>query len=318
MRALWTLLLPLLAPSEAAVGQTKPWPREFKSKPIKLLYSTDEASGHQVITTRHFRIETEKEINRPDLERFAKVVESVPAVVQGFPIPLWAPPRKESTTILICKDDESYEKAGGQSGTVGFYNGYTQSTVIRADYFLKPPSVRPTRLRPRPNQDILVHEMMHMAMQGYLSRTPPWFYEGAAEYFAVCHQGNGWYMFRDMPSQIRDHFRKSYRTNEAGQFLLPPVAEVLALDPRGWMELLSRLGQNSYLPYGTALLLAHYHFNGGKARRDQLAAHLEKIRGINRRDRLPEFPVEEGARIQEKLIRFWGPKGLNLVFRKNL
>ena len=310
-----SLLVLFLAPA-ALVAQNKSWPREFQTRPIKLIYSTDEKSGNQIITTKHFRIEAEREINRPDLERFAKVVESVPQVVRSVPLPLWAPPVGKPTKILICDNDESYEKAGGQPGTVGFYNGFTQLALLRADYFLKPPSAQPTRLQPRPNQDILVHEMMHMAMQQLMPRTPPWFYEGTAEYFSVCHQGNGWYMFRDLQSSIRDHFRKSFRPNDAGQFVLPPVEDIIGLDSRGWMELLAELNDNPYLPYGTALLLAHYHINGGKVRRDKVAAHLTKVRGIVRRAEIPEFPTDDPKVIQERLQKYWSPKGLNLVFKK--
>lgn len=281
-----------------------------------MIFSTDDGTGHEVITTRHFRIETETTINRPDLERFAKVLESVPQVVEGFPLPLWAPPRKERTEVVICRDAQSYSRAGGQAGTAGFYNGYKQHALIRADYFLRPPSVQPTRLRPRPNQDILVHEMVHMTMQGFLMRTPPWFYEGVAEYFAVCHQGNGWYLFRDLQTQIRDHFRKSYSTDEGGRFVMPPVSDILDLDPQEWMKWVANLGPDSYRPYGMALLLTHYYFHGGEVRKEKLAAHLSEIKHVRRRDRLPEFPIQDPEEIQKRLANFWGPKGVNLVFRK--
>lgn len=315
--SVFRLLLLLLAPTVVS-AQAKPWPLEFKTRPVKLSIAVDATTGNQIVTTSHFRMVAETEINRPDFARFARVVESVPQLIEKFPLPLWAPTTRKKVEILLCKDEASFKKAGGSEGAVGWWDGGKGRALIRADYFLAPPRPENSRLQPRPDQDLLVHEMVHMSMGGILWRIPPWFSEGVAEYFAVCHRGDGWYMFRDVESSIRDHLRFAAGANKKdGKFQLLSVEKILNLDHEGWLATAQdELNGNAYLPYATALLLVHYHFNGGGARREKVAAHLTKLHGLSNRTRTPVFPTEDAKVIQERLVKFWGPKGLHLAFEE--
>lgn len=299
----------------ASWAEQKPWPREFKARPLKLKVTTDAKTGDQVATTQHYRLISETKINLPDFERFATVLESVPYLIENFPIPLWAPPSKKGTDVFICKDRASYTKRGGSAGSVGWYNGYKNHSLILASYFLNPPTAKPTRLRPRPNQDILVHEMIHMSMHGLLPRTPPWFYEGVAEYFSVCHQGNGWYIFRALDTHVRDQVKHGVPPHPDGTIHLLSVKTILNMHAPGWLQITNGSVENPYLPYATGLLLAHYHFSSAK-RREAVSTHLEKLHKLTRRDRTPTFPTEDAKVIQERLVKYWAPRGLNLVFEK--
>jgi len=309
--------LPLILAPALLSAQSAPWPSEFKIRPVKVVTSTDEESGNQVVLTNHFRIESESEISRPDFERFATVVESVPQLIEKFPLQLWAPPAKKQIGILICEDEASYLEAGGQEATIGWYDGRRRHILIRADFFLRPPPTRPTRLAPRPNQDILVHELVHMSMHGILIHTPPWFYEGFAEYISACHKNNGRYTFHDVGTSIRDRIRKLIGTTEDGTISLLPVEKILALDHQAWVDTAhEEINGNAYLPYGTALLLVHYHLNGGQARRKMSAAHLKKIHGLRFSDKTLPFLTDKATEIEARLVKFWGPRGLTLVFEE--
>ncbi len=309
------LLLPAALPAQQSTGsQPKPWRWEFKGKPAALKIVDDEANGTQVVTTRHFRMVVETRIARQDLARFARVVESVPELIRSHPLPLWAPRHQEGIDIILCKDETSFVRAGGDKGAVGWWDGRRGQVLIRADYFLAPPRPANSRLQPRPDQGLLVHELVHMSMAGILWRLPPWFSEGVAEYFAVCHQGDGWYLFRDLESLIRDHLRHAVSKNRVGKkFHLIPVDEILKLDQPGWLKTSqNQFDGNAYLPYATALLLVHYHFHGGADRRARASVHLSSLPKLS--TATPAFPTEEANVIQKRLVKYWSSRGLQLVF----
>ena len=169
-------------------------------------------------------------------------------------------------------------------------------------------------LQPRPDQGLLVHELVHMCMAKILWRLPPRFTEGVAEYFSVCHQGDGWYLFRDLESLIRDHLRHAISRNKVGEkFHLIPVAEILKLDHAGWLKTSqNQFDGNAYLPYATALLLVHYHFHGGADRRAITKVHLSSLPKLS--TATPAFPTESANVIEERLAKYWSSRGLQLVF----
>lgn len=309
------LMLPLTA-QESPVDQPRPWPREFKSKAVRFEVTKDRRTGTQIVSTRHFRIISEPMLGHAQFARFAKVVESVPELIRGHPMPLWAPRGEGPIDIILCRNEESFVEAGGRAGAVGWWDGRRARALIRADYFLAPPRPENARLQPRPDQDLLVHELVHMSMAGLLERIPPWFSEGVAEYFAVCHQGAGWYLFRDLESLIRDHLRWAVSRNKvADTYHLVPVGKILSLDHPGWIETAqNQFEGNAYRPYATALLLAHYHFHGGVARRVQVATHLKNIRELSPLSPIPAFPTEKAAEIESRLVKYWSARGLKLAF----
>lgn len=310
------LLLSIFSAPALLLAEEKPWPREVKTRAVQFKIVNDETTGLQIVTTKHFRMVSETKIVRQDFARFAKVVESVPQLIESHPMPLWSPPTKKQIDIILCKDNESFAKAGGKPGAVGWWDGRKRHALIRADYFLAPPRNGNSRLQPRPDQGLLVHEMVHMSMAGLLWRIPPWFSEGAAEYFSVCHQGGGWYMFRDLESTIRDHLRYAAGKNKVGEkYHLLGVEKILKLDHKGWLESATvQISGNAYLPYATALLLTHYHFHGGAERRKKVADHLTKLHNLDPRTPTPAFPTEDGKEIQKRLVKYWAPRGLQLVF----
>ena len=312
----FTISLWAQRPEEAVA---KAWPGTFKARPVVLRVDDQNTDGTQVVISRHFRMVVETRIGRQNLTRFARVVESVPQLLRSHPLPLWTSPPNKVTDILLCRDEASFVKAGGGEGAVGWWDGHEGRVLIRADYFLAPPQAGNSRLQTRPDEGLLVHELVHAGMAASLGRLPPWFSEGIAEYFSVCHQGDGWYLFRDLESLIRNHLRRAVSRNKVGDhFHLLPVDRILGLDHKAWIKSSqNQPGGNAYLPYATALLLVHYHLHGGKERRAKTSAHLDQIRNLSPREETPVFPSEDPSVIQKRLVDYWSSRGLQLVFREN-
>ena len=44
--------------------------------------------------------------------------------------------------------------------------------------------------------------------------------------------------------------------------------------------------------------------------------HFRSLHGLSNRTRTPVFPTEDAKVIQERLVKFWGPKGLPLAFEE--
>lgn len=309
-------LLPVLAalPASAEEEEETRWPTSFKPRQVEMKPVPGE-SGALVVETAHFRIESDRPINQPDLQRFANVIESVPVLVARMPLALSAPPKVERVRILLFREEADYKKEGGHDGTIGFYDGRRRLVLLRADYFLSPPSAQPTRLRPRPNENLLVHELVHTSMDGILRRVPPWLREGTAEYFASAHKGNGWYTFHDIDTSIRDRIRRAAQPDKSGRVTLPSVGSLLDLDSREWLKACSVTWMNNpFLPYTTALLVTHYHFHGGRDRRDQATAWFEALHELDPRQRTPPFAPGKADEIEKRLKAYWAPRGLNIVF----
>ncbi len=160
-----------------------------------------------------------------------------------------------------------------------------------------------------------MHELVHTGMSGLLRHLPPWLSEGIAEYIAVCHKGNGYYTFHDVGTSVRDRIRDTLGTVREGEVRVLPVAEVTGFNQEGWMKATRSFANgNPYLPYATALLLAHYHLNGGQLRREKIANYLKTLHGLGSRDAAPAFGTENPADIETRLAKYWKPRGLNLEF----
>ena len=109
--------------------------------------------------------------------------------------------------------------------------------------------------------------------------------------------------------------RRAAQPDKSGVVTLPSVGAILDLNGREWLSCCTDTWRdNPFLPYPTALLLAHYHFHGGKARRAATAAYFESLHSLTRRDKTPAFKTEKASEIEAKLAKFWAPRGLNIKF----
>jgi hypothetical protein len=295
----------------------KRWPREFRARAAKVVPMEAPAGTTAAYQTAHFRLYSDDPVGKEDLQQFASVIESVPQLLRRLPLPLWAPPGAKKPVVRLCRNEERFEEAGGPRSSTGYYSGRKQEILIRADIFLNPPRARPSRLQPKPNEDLLVHELTHLGMHGVVAKSPPWFYEGMAEYMAAGHQAGGNYSFHNIDSTIRDHIRNYLPPGKDGSIPFPALGPLMTLNGKQWIDANKRSeGEDAYRPYAAALLLVHYHLHG-KTRREKLRRYLEELAAYKDfrkpRPRLATGPPDE---IQERLHRYWFPKGLNLRFVK--
>ena len=187
--------------------------------------------------------------------------------------------------------------------------------VIRADVFLTPPLAKPSRLIPKPNEDLLVHELVHLGMRNILVRSNPWFYEGVAEYIAAAHDTGGRYKFRDIDRSIRDHIRNYLPPGPDGTITLPAPGRLLPSTGAQWMQAVrSAEDRDAFRPYAAALLLVHYQLSS-QDRRASTATYLEELAAYQDfRQPLPVLQTDDPAAIATRLRDYWKPRGLNLRF----
>jgi hypothetical protein len=291
----------------SGVAAADPLPRQFEPQPAVVEAQADEG-GRKVWHTRFFRIDSDLEVRPNDLAKLAQVADTTALVLKAHPLPLFAPPKGRRSGISIYADAADYVKAGGFHGSAGFYVSHQAKVLLRGDFFTKGPEQK--LLPPHYDEDILVHELVHLCMHRVNGRLPHWLIEGVAEYFACAHQGGGRFSFADMDKAVRDHLRSRLSPDDPG-IPLVPVADISGLSGRGWLRYVEGMAQEDrYQTYATALLLAHYHLHGGQPRLDTLRTALEDEEGVT-----VLIPEEEAAKIQTSLSRFWKSKGLTLEFR---
>jgi hypothetical protein len=270
-------------------------------------------NGRHVWTTPQFRIDADSGIAVEAVQKLATIGGSTFAALRSNPLPLYAPPEGYKPRISLFWDSKAYEAAGAAKGSAGFYIGVGEARVLfRAEYFLQAVVVKKSRDTPDMDEDLAVHELVHLGMHRKLTGLPQWFVDGIAEYFGSAHTGGGRFSFSRMDEAVRDHLRVKLNPRGASLRLLP-VASIATLDDEGWLSLMKSLQpEERYLAYGTALLLTHYHLNGGPER-------LERVRGLlenaeHRRKSPPFLSPEDAPAIEAALFRFWRNKGLELSF----
>lgn len=305
--------LPLLLLLLPALAAAAPLPREFVPQPATLEQQADE-EGRRVWHTRFFRIDSDLELPRNQLLRLAQVADTTAMVLKSHPLSLFAPPEGRRSRIAIYADAADYVKAGGAHGSAGFYIARKALVLVRGDFLSNPRDPAKSLLPPNYEEDIVVHELVHLCMHRQNAGLPQWLVEGLAEYFASAHEGGGRFSFADPDKAIREHLR-SRLSPKNPIVLVISVAEVAPVDGRGWFRLVESLPEEErYQTYATALLLAHYHLHGGPQRLEQLKSLLEANPRARRETLLitPQTSLE----IQNNLGRFWRPKGMNLDFRR--
>lgn len=306
---LWGLLLPL--PAETA------WPiiTQTDAPKLKLLPNKN---GAQIWASNHFIIVCEVEITAPNLKNLAQTMESVPQLLKKHPLPLWSPPETEKAVVRLCRSETSFVARGGPVDAVGYYHPDHGEILIRGDFLLNPPKALPTKLPLGPNEDLLVHELTHLAMRHYGGSLPAWLREGLAEYFAACHTGQGRYDFTQSTRLIPQHIGKFYPAERFPTLLLPDLASLAGGTSRGWLQTNRALApEERYRPYAAALLLAHYHLEGGTARREVLSDFLQNALASTLANKLrgeKKVLLTQPELVTGQLKTFWKSKGLSLAF----
>lgn len=270
-------------------------------------------NGRNTWTTPQFRVDADAEISVEAVERLAIIAESTEAAVRAYPLPLFALPEGYKPRISLYVNEKAYEDAGAAKGSAGFYIGTGEARVlIRADYFLNAVVVKRGRETPKMDDDLVVHELVHLCMHQKLTGLPQWFVDGIAEYFGSAQGSGGKFSFSRMDERVRDHLRVKLGPRDS-EIRLLPVASIAALDDKGWLALMKSLPEEErYLAYGTALLLTHYHLNGGPERLAKVREMLEKADQLRRP--APFLSPDDGPAIEASMIRFWRTKGLDLRF----
>lgn len=292
------------------------FPAKYVPREAKVVVQEPPAGVTQAWRTQHYLFLSDKEIGAERMQRFATTMEAVPRLLESLPFPFTKPPGEDPLEVRLCADAEGFEHLGGPVGAAGYYDGRKPHILLRADFFLTPPQARPSLLAPRPNEDILVHELCHAHMDRIVALGRPWVFEGLAEYFSAAHEGGGRFDFKNSISRIRAHVRKNQPLAADGTIPLPRLSHLTSLTSRSWLdERQLSAPQDAYRPYVASLLLVHYHLEGGPERRELLQTYLTALQEYrSRRQPRPDITIPQPAEVEERLQKFWSERGLQLRF----
>ncbi|MCW1924345.1 hypothetical protein OKA05_17395 [Luteolibacter arcticus] len=293
----------------ASLAAADPLPRETVPGPAVVEAQPDDG-GRKVWHTRFFRIDSDLDLKPNELARLSQVADTTALVVKAHPLPLFGPPEGKRPRIAIYSTDQSYREAGAAAGSAGYYVARQGLVLIHGGYLSRPPDAGRSKLAPRNDEDLVVHEIVHLCMHRLNHGLPQWLAEGIAEYFACAHTGAGRFSFADMDGAIRQHLRVRLSPDDPS-IPLVRVADLVGLDGRRWHGFVTDLPvEERYHAYATALLLAHYQIHGG----DKRVEALRNILTAAPRNRRPVdvLSPETAVATQEALVRYWRPKGLTL------
>jgi hypothetical protein len=295
----------------ASLAAADPLPREIVPGPAVVEVQPGEGE-RKVWHTRFFRIDSDLVLQPNELARLSQVADTTALVVKSHPLPLFSPPEGKRPRIAIYSTDQAYHQAGAVPGSSGNYLARQGLVLVHGGYLAQPPDAGRSKLGPRNDEDLVVHEIVHLCMHRLNHGLPQWLAEGTAEYFAAAHTGAGRFSFADMEGAIRQHLRVRLSPDDPG-IPLVRVADLVGLDSRSWNDFVTDLPVDErYRAYATALLLAHYQFHGGEKRIEVLRTALA---AAPRNRRPMEILAPENANsTQEALVRYWRPKGLTLEF----
>jgi len=231
-------------------------------------------------------------------------------------MPLLGMPKGGRAKVFIYPDEDSFVADGGAQGAAGYYSGRKKAIMLRADTFLNPPPPAGSKLPPKADYNLLVHEFTHLCMHRDLAYLPTWFNEGVAEYIAAMHENKGIYQFSNVTSSIRRRI-KGALPNDKEFIVLPGIAETMELSSKDWRERIERgQAEDHYRSYATSLLIVHTLFHGGENRREATRTFLQQ-----RQKRPPVktaeqqlIPIDERKKLQQRIIDYWRPRGLRLKF----
>lgn len=295
-----------------------PWPKIHKPKGKEKIITIQKGDGSRayIYHTRHFELRSLEALSQRHLEKFATVAESVPDVMAKIPMSLLGMPTGGRAKVLMFPNEDSFVQAGGIPGAAGFYNGRREAIMLRADSFLKPPPPAGSKLPPKADYALLVHEFVHLCMHRKLAYLPTWFIEGVAEYIAAAHENDGVYRLDKITSAITKRVKRNL-PNDKDQINLPSVSETMSLTPKTWRERVENGDPaDSYRMYGSSLLIVHTLFNGGEKRRTATREYLNTLRPRARMNERTQklIPLNERDKLQQRIAKFWRPRGLRIRF----
>jgi len=313
-----TILGVSLSASILQAQEIKTWPSTFKpSTPARIITVQKGGDGKPYIYhTKHFELRSLTALNQRNMQLFATAAESVPTVLERLPMPLLGMPVVNRAKILIYPDEDSFVAGGGVIGAAGFYSGKMKAILLRADTFLTPERRAGSRLAPKADYHLLVHEFTHLCMHRDLAYLPTWFVEGTAEYLAAMYENRGTYQFSNPSSSIRKRIKQCL-PNDKDEIVIPGIAETMALDSKKWIAKIEKGSpEDFYRSYATSLLIVHTLFHGGEKRREATRKflHARKKRPPEKGSESILIPLEERKILQQRIIKYWRPRGLRLKF----
>lgn len=268
------------------------------------------AGDRETWRSEHFQFVVHGVVKPDEVKKIAVIAETTHWLLRQQSLPLAAPASEDRALVEILADSVSYVRAGGIPESAGCYLTRPPRLLLDGSHYFASAFRAGRRLPAAHNEDLVVHELVHLCMHGHMGIVPQWVTEGVAEYFSCMHSNGGNFVFTQMEFQIRDHIR----VRAGAKLPLVPVTaveKVAVLDSRRWLDFLRALpAEDRQQPYATALLLVHYYMHGGKERRQEFAQMLQE--SLQQQRRRPVLWEIDAAKTSAALLPYWKEKGLPL------
>lgn len=307
-------------PGKFTMKEIGPWPTKYDGTGEVTVETLREEPGAYVYQTEHYLFAFDTKVPKRNLDQIAAVFEAVSGALASMPIERLRPSfaRLRCFPVVFFSNQQQYEKAGGQPGSVGIYDVRRQEILIRLDVLLANEN-RGSNLPQRERYQVLVHELTHQAMYPAMIRMPTWYAEGVAEYMSAAHFATARFDFRNMNQHIRSHMKRFVREDADGGFTLPSVAGVFGMTNQQWNDDNAKAGESASKKYATGLLLTHwFHHQHGGGKGAEIAAFLDQLaarKSLKEAAKGTLFAAGGGLdEIEKVLVKYWDAQGLKLRF----
>lgn len=268
------------------------------------------AGDRETWRSEHFEIVVHGTVKPDEVKKIAVIAETTHWLLRQQSLPLAAPASEDRALVEVFTDSVAYVRAGGIAESAGCYLTRPPRLLLDGSHYFASAFRAGRRLPAAQNEDLVVHELVHLCMHGHMGIVPQWVTEGVAEYFSCMHSQGGNFVFTQLEFQIRDHIRVRAPASPA-QIPVTAVGKVAAFHSRDWLDFMRQLpAEDRQQPYATALLLVHYYMHGGKERRLEFAQMLEK--SLQQQRRRPLTFAIDADKTSSALMPFWKEKGLPL------
>jgi len=241
---------PLIDPEAMA-----PWPPDVAAEnyEVKIL-AEDRAAAVIRYQSPNFEIASDVKLPLGVVRDLAAVFEATRAAVMTVPLALHSGVDQSPYPVLLFSTAESYQAAGGPTGSGGFFNG-REMLILLPNLGIRSTTNGLTAEHQK-SLFVLKHEVSHQVVGRWTMAQPIWLNEGIAELFAAAPYTRGRYTFQNLESALQAYLLKWRKSPDSRSLRLIPPPRLMAMSRQEWQEQV--MAQGAYDLYNSSALLTYW------------------------------------------------------------
>ena len=305
---------------KSALNFDAPWPDRIKfgEDPEIATVEEDAANKHFVYESANYRYTCDARLSKSVVKGFAVLFEATHLFCRTLPLALDDGKKTDGKLqILLFKELEDYQLAGGRPGSAGIFMSGKASVMVPLTSLGVRPIASGFMLDREKSSQSLPHELTHqLTPRSYFEPgAMGWFSEGIAEYVAVTPYRSGAYSVRNNHDDIIAYVTGTGTKNMGGRKLgkdirLPDLKTFLTQDYDSFLEA-------PQLNYGSGLLLTYYFLQmDGAGDGQRIKGFLKALRDSKTGDDALAILLD-GRSYEElatEISKAWKRRGVNLTF----